>query len=237
MSARLADQPVNPHDQFLDYWDREAESFDAIYSGAKPLVPRLLDRWLRRDMRRRFEWILEQAGDLRGKTVCDLGCGSGRYLVACAQRGARSVVGVDAAPNMLRLAARHLEEAGLSARCELRQLDLLRDPLEGSFDVTLAIGFLDYLRDPLPFLQRARELTRARFLASFPRRWTWRMPLRRLRLEFLGLPVYFYSAGQVRSLLAQAGFRCERMETIGALVCVLAMPCEAEVPRTGFQSE
>ena len=237
MTARIADQPVNPHDKFLDYWDREAESFDAIYSGAKPLVPRLLDRWFRRDMRHRFDWILEQAGDLRGKSVCDLGCGSGRYLAACAQRGADSVVGVDAAPNMLRLAARHLEEAGLSARGQLRQFDLLRDPFEGSFDVTLAIGFFDYLRDLLPFLQRVRRLTRSRFLATFPRRWTWRMPLRRLRLWFLGLPVCFYSADQVRSLLVQAGFRCERMETIGALFCVVAVPEGAEAPATGSHTE
>jgi len=208
----------------MEFWDRGADRFDAIYSGAKPRWERLLDRWFRRDMQERFQWILGQAGNLKGKSVCDLGCGSGRYVVACARSGASRVVGVDAAPGMLRLASSLVAEEGVGERCELCQLDFLQTPLHEIFDVTLAVGVLDYMRDPLLFLQSARSITGSRFLATFPRRWTWRMPLRKLRLAVLGCQVYFYSRQDVVAFLHDAGFHCERIERVGALFCVRARP-------------
>src|SRR2546427_1855601 len=73
--------------QVAEYWDRIAPEFDTIYSGNKNPVARTLDKWLRRDMYERFNWVLHKAGDLAGKTACDVGCGSGRFVSALAQRG------------------------------------------------------------------------------------------------------------------------------------------------------
>src|SRR5436190_18392344 len=72
--------------QVSEYWDRIAPEFDTIYSGNKNPVARTLNKWLRRDMYERFDWVMRKAGDVADKTVCDIGCGSGRFVSALAQR-------------------------------------------------------------------------------------------------------------------------------------------------------
>jgi len=59
-----------------------------------------------------------------GKTILELGCGSGRTLVPLARDGWR-VVGVDAAPRMLERCRQRVAHAGaaVAARVELRQAD------------------------------------------------------------------------------------------------------------------
>src|SRR4030095_3074097 len=45
-------------------------------------------------------WIARLLGDVRGLTVADVGCGTGRHAIAMAAAGAR-VVGIDLSPGML----------------------------------------------------------------------------------------------------------------------------------------
>ncbi len=217
---------MNPAEleKVLRYWNQQAEDFDAIYSGAKPGWGRLLDRWLRRDMYQRLRWVLEQSGDVREKSVCDLGCGSGRYVIAYAQQGAGRIVGVDASPAMIQKAQAVAAAAGVLQRCQFRVLDILNYPDDQRFDITLAVGVFDYLEDPAPFLARIRRITAGRFLATFPRQWSWRMPIRRMRLGLLGCPVYFYTPGKIQAWLSQTGFELKRIDRIGAIFCVLAVP-------------
>lgn len=211
-------------DEVLAYWDREASSFDSIYTGAKPQWARSLDRILRRDMYQRFEWVLQHSGDLTGKSVCDLGCGSGRYVVAYAESGASRVLGIDGAPNMVHQAASLINQKRVQDKAEVQKADILDCPTTELFDVAIAVGVFDYTVDPIPFLKKIRMITGSRFLATFPRLWTYRMPIRKVRLGILGCPVYFYTADKIRALLGEARFVCQLIEPIGAIYCVLAFP-------------
>lgn len=175
-------------------------------------------------MYRRFDWVLQNSGDLTGKSVCDLGCGSGRYVVAYADSGASRVVGIDGAPAMVDRTASLIREKRLEDRAIVRLANILDCPADEAFDITLAVGVFDYTADVFPFLQKIRQITRLRFLATFPRFWTYRMPIRKTRLGILGCPVYFYTEKWVRALLESSGFRCQRIETVGAIFCVLALP-------------
>ena len=208
----------------LAYWDRAASSFDAIYTGNKPSWARFLDKSFRRDMYQRFDWVMKNSGDLNGKSVCDLGCGTGRYVIAYAQLGAQRVLGVDGAPNMVRQASSLIQEARLQGRAEVQEASILNCPENEVFDITIAVGVFDYTQEAAPILEKIRVITGSRFLSTFPRYWTYRMPIRRVRLGVLGCPVYFYTAEQVRALHEKAGFTCERIERVGAIYCVLATP-------------
>jgi len=205
--------------QIAEYWDRIAPEFDTIYTGKKNPVSRTLDKWLRRDMYERFNWVMRKSGDIRGKTVCDVGCGSGRFVSALAQKGAR-VTGLDFAPTMLKLAEELVKQDGVADRCDFVLSDVLDWKTERKFDEVIAIGFWDYVADPLPRLQVIRSITTGRFLSAWPRAGTMRASVRNLRLKMAGCPVYFWSRSQVDDYLRKAGFAVESCEIYGQLYCV-----------------
>lgn len=203
----------------LAHFDATAARFDAIYSSPRPL-----DRIFRRDMYERFERTLEACHPVDGKTVLDVGCGSGQYVVAFAQRGAREVVGLDGAQNMLGLAAERAFRSGVDDRCRFVCGDFLAQRFDRTFDHVIAVGLFDYIQDPLPLLIRSRELTTTAFIATFPRLLTWRAPARKARLAFEGCPVFFYTGHRVVNLLQRAGLAIERFERCGKLYWVAARP-------------
>jgi 2-polyprenyl-3-methyl-5-hydroxy-6-metoxy-1,4-benzoquinol methylase len=208
--------------RIAQYWNDIAHKFDAIYTGDKSRLARGLDRWLRRDIYQRFDWVMREAGssaDLHGLTVCDVGCGSGRFVASLAKRGAQ-VTGVDFAPEMLKLGAQLAEEQGLADRCQWVLSDVLDWKTTERFDLVIAIGFWDYVADPLPRLQVIRSLTKSTFLSAWPRAATVRSAIRKVRLKVDGCPVYFFTLAQVQDYLQRAGFRVESHEVLGQLYCV-----------------
>jgi SAM-dependent methyltransferase len=209
----------NESDQVAEYWNRIAPDFDAIYSGNKNIVGRLLDRWLRRDMYGRFEWVMRHAADVRGKRICDIGCGSGRFVSALAKKGA-FVTGLDFAPNMLDLARNLVVSEGVAANCQFVLSDVLDWKTSEQFDLVIAIGFWDYVADPLPRLKVIRSFTTGTFLSAWPRANTTRSIIRRARLKLAGCPVYFWRPDQIEANLTQAGFRIDTVEVCGQLYCV-----------------
>lgn len=212
--------------QVAQYWNATARTFDAIYTGAgKHPLARFLDRFFRSDIYQRFDWVMEKSASVRGKTICDIGCGSGRFVTEFAQRGAGRVTGIDVAPEMLKLARSLVERGDVEQQCDFVLGDILNWKTDRTFDITIAIGLWDYIADPLGRLVAIRKLTHGTFLSAWPRFWTWRMPVRKLRLQYLsGCPVYFFRKAQVRRLLEHAGFRVISIERVGKLFCVEAHP-------------
>ena len=151
------------------------------------------------DMFERFEETLLECGDVSGQRVLDIGCGSGLFSVSLAQRGA-TVVGLDFAPHMLELARQRAASQGVAECCTFVEADFMTYPLREPFDITLAIGVFDYVARPEPMLARMRTATRGKAIATFPMRWTYRMPIRKLRLALRGCPVFFYSRAEAFQL-------------------------------------
>jgi ubiquinone/menaquinone biosynthesis C-methylase UbiE len=162
------------------------------------------------------------AEDFRGKRILDVGCGSGRYSVEFARRGAAQVVGVDFAPAMVRLAEALAKAGGVHQACQFRIGDFCELDFQDQFDMSVAIGLFDYVQNPVPILTKMRQVTRGKVIASFPRRWSFKTLPRKLWLTARGCPVYFYSAGHLRKSLQASGLTDVRIERLSGTFLVIA---------------
>jgi putative methylase len=74
-------------------------------------------------------------GDIIGKTILDLGCGTGRLALAASFLGAQSVVGVDIDKTAIIVAAENSEKAGFKINVQWVIGDV--NAVAGSFDTVL----------------------------------------------------------------------------------------------------
>src|SRR5581483_803318 len=112
----------------------------------------------------------------------------------------------------------------VAERCKFVLTDVLDWKTDEQFDWVIAIGFWDYVADPLPRLQVIRRMTRGRFLSAWPRAGTLRASVRKVRLKVAGCPVYFWTYSEVEDCLRRAQFAVKSREIYGQLLCVEAIP-------------
>jgi 2-polyprenyl-3-methyl-5-hydroxy-6-metoxy-1,4-benzoquinol methylase len=97
-----------------------------------------------------LEFAYHLLGDVRGKRILDLGCGSGETTVVLATRGAK-VTGLDLSPELIELAEKRLKQHHVTA--QLRTASAYSTGLEcESVDIVFAISILHHLD-----LERARQ--------------------------------------------------------------------------------
>jgi ubiquinone/menaquinone biosynthesis C-methylase UbiE len=98
--------------------------------------------------------------DLSGIECLDIGCHEGFYSLAMAKLGVKSVIGVDARPENLSR-ARFVAEAMGVTNVEYRQgrVETLAGELGRKFDLTLFLGLLYHVEDPMRCLRQVAEVT------------------------------------------------------------------------------
>jgi SAM-dependent methyltransferase len=196
-----------------DYFNQQAERFDAIYATQKPFLQRLVDSF-RSVVVERLHLMCNLAPQRGPWTALDVGTGSGRYPIAFARLGATRVVGVDVAKAMTDLAAEEATKAGVAGQCEWITAPFLEFESAEKFDAVVAMGYFDYLDEPLPHLKKMLVSSRHRIFMSFPKRWEIRVPVRKLRFAWERGFVRFYSRGEVERLIAAAGVPPERCSLV-----------------------
>jgi 2-polyprenyl-3-methyl-5-hydroxy-6-metoxy-1,4-benzoquinol methylase len=189
-------------------FERDAESFDAIYRLERSPFWRWVNTTFRKAVFERYNITFEQAGDVTGKKILDVGCGSGVYAVDFARRGARRVVGIDLSNNMLKLARQEAAQHQVADRCEFIQADFLELDLKDKFDISIAMGVFDYVPDQVTFLRKMVTLTTGKVIVAFPGHSLLREPARRLRYKLAGKgDIYLYSQNDVERIATEAGLR------------------------------
>ena len=189
-------------------FEREAQSFDAIYRLERSHFWRWVNTTFRKAVFERYTITFEQAGDVTGREVLDVGCGSGIYAVDFARRGASRVVGVDFSANMLELARQEAERHRVAERCEFIQADFLELDLQDRFDISIAMGVFDYVPDQVTFLRKMVALTTDKVIVAFPGHSLLREPARRLRYKLAGKgDIYLYGRDDVERIATEAGLR------------------------------
>lgn len=150
--------------------------------------------------------------ELSGKTVLDIGCGSGGITVALARdHGAEKVVGIDVEATVCRTAQRRAESAGMGDRVEIRRVSPapLDFPNE-SFDVVFSKDAIVHIADKESF---SREVFRVLRPGGWFAASDWltdrdAAPSEEMRryLELEGLDFGMASPARYRNSLTAAGF-------------------------------
>lgn len=204
------------------YWNREVDRFDAIYSHNKGLIGNVLDRLTRWDMYQRFEFTMKHSEPIKDRSFLDLGCGTGRYSLQYAKQAAQFVLGLDISENMVAECNKRAQEMGFADRTSFTVSDLMSYKIEREFDVCIGIGLFDYIKNPVPIIQKAKSCIKDKIILSFPTIWTWKAPVRKMKLGLGKCAVFFYTRHKVSSIMEQAGFKDFFVEKIGQLYCVVA---------------
>ncbi|MDD3212434.1 MAG: class I SAM-dependent methyltransferase [Eubacteriales bacterium] len=115
-------------------WDRMAEAYEQFTSGNESYSYRI-------------EWpcIQQLLPDISGKSVVDLGCGTGRFTFWLEEKNPRTIIGVDLSDDMLRLAKAKAKALGSNAA--FYKDDIARYHAEETFDLVFSSTTSHYIRD------------------------------------------------------------------------------------------
>jgi 2-polyprenyl-3-methyl-5-hydroxy-6-metoxy-1,4-benzoquinol methylase len=206
----------------IDYFHRRIDDFDSIYESDRKGLMAWLDKTLRASVRERFELAFELLGDLTGKSVLDIGCGSGRYMFEAIHRGASEVIGLDAAPGAIEAARRMATKLKMENKVRFIESDFLDLSVGRKYDVIFAVGYFDYILTPQAHLEKMLDLSGQFLFASFPRLWHPLTPVRKTRLALNHCPVRFYSRRRIANMMSQAGNNNYELRTVSRDFALIA---------------
>jgi 2-polyprenyl-3-methyl-5-hydroxy-6-metoxy-1,4-benzoquinol methylase len=186
--------------------------WSTLYGAKRGFFWRWFDRTFRWSIYERYARTFAALGnDLTNRTVLDVGCGNGVYAFEAARRGAPFVLGVDVAEGMIALCNEQRRQLGLENAtkfiCTPFPPCSAVPEIERKLNVAIVMGVMDYIPDPVPFLEAVRKRISEFALITFPAKDWLRWPLRRWRYRLLKrCAVFHYHESQVKEACARAGF-------------------------------
>jgi len=153
--------------------DEIAEAYeDKRFSGGGKLIDR-----------REKEAVLNALGPVEDKSILEIACGTGRFTVMLADRGA-DIVGLDISGPMLQQGREKAYTVGVADTLEFMRGDAGRLPFPADhFDAVFAMRFFHLADTPETFLAEMRRVTRDQvFFDTFNRfsarsLYNWALPM------------------------------------------------------------
>jgi ubiquinone/menaquinone biosynthesis C-methylase UbiE len=151
--------------------------------------------------RREKEAVLEAVGPVDDQSILEIACGTGRFSVMLAERGA-DVVGLDISTEMLAQGREKARRAGVDGSVEFMRGDAARLPFpDDHFEVVLAMRFFHLADTPAKFLSEMRRVSRGQVFFDTFNGWSSRVVYNWL----LPMGSRLYSRSEVERLLDDAG--------------------------------
>jgi ubiquinone/menaquinone biosynthesis C-methylase UbiE len=150
--------------------------------------------------RREKQAVLDALGPVEGKRILEIACGTGRFTVMLAERGA-DIVGLDISAPMLQQGREKAGNAGVADHLEFMRGDAGRLPFpDDHFDAVFAMRFFHLADTPAAYLEEMKRVSREEvFFDTFNR-----FSARSLYNWALPMGSRLYSGREVRSLLSEA---------------------------------
>lgn len=197
-----------------EFWDVRSELFANYYKK-----PSLFDKLFRKAVYTRTAVALKVIKEYGKCTVLDIGSGPGVNSVTWLKNTeATHLLGIDFAESMNEYARKLSASEGVGERAAFIEGDFLTYDFGGkTYDVSVAVGVLDYVGEADAFIKKMDKVSAKAFVVSWPLNGL-RMALRRRRYT---CPVYHYNEADVRRLHEGCGIKSlEIIPTQGGMVSI-----------------
>jgi 2-polyprenyl-3-methyl-5-hydroxy-6-metoxy-1,4-benzoquinol methylase len=146
---------TNRHYEPRTYWEGVLGEQPTLSRVAYPDLPESFNRVLYRAMVAVVVGALRRTGtDLRGRSACDIGCGSGVWIELWHRLGATQVAGIDLAP----AAVERLTERYPGDDLRWGDISAAEPPFPRRFDVVSAMNVLLHIKEDERFDRALRNL-------------------------------------------------------------------------------
>jgi SAM-dependent methyltransferase len=192
--------------QVKDFFHSYAGGFDSIYGHTtkRSAIDKWIDKTFRKTMFLRFEETLKNTRNPEIKSVLDVGCGPGRYMIEFLLQG-KEVTGLDLADGMIEIAKNEIGKIKHNGKAEYVVADYLQHKFDRKFDAACLMGFFDYIEKPEAIFQKLKTDVSKEIYASFPHDTGLMAMQRKLRYRMRNCPLYYYTLEDVKRILKNTG--------------------------------
>lgn len=185
------------------YFEKYARNFISYYKI--PNIPLFgnLKSYLWKDLYAREEIAISKCEELENASCLDIGCGDGRHAIKLLQGKARKVVCIDVSREMIEIAKDMANKYGIVGNVTFICDDFFNHHFDEVFDYTIALGVMDYIDNPVDFLEKAVAITRKMVVVSMPKNTWHRGSVRRLKYWSRNCPLHLYTRSRINQLMAK----------------------------------
>ena len=189
------------------FFDGYAHDFSSIYkedTKKRSAFDKLMDKLFRKDIEDRFDTTVEGICKDSIKSVLDIGCGPGHFVVKFLEQG-KHVTALDIAPSMLEITKQRVQAMDVEVKVEYVLEDYAEYEFSNTFDAACVMGFFDYVEDPVSILKKLLREVNKEIYISIPGDKGFLAWQRKVRYKQRNCPLYLYSKEFLVSCLKEAG--------------------------------
>lgn len=213
MSKTTIEQQIKDVEKFFDGY---AGDFDSIYghSRKRNAFEQLIDKFFRKSMRDRLELVLSYTQNPDIKSVIDIGCGPGHYVVGFLNQG-KKVIGLDIAEGMIKIAEAQIKNSNLSNKdVTFVKSDFFKFHPTEKLDAACMMGFMEYIPNPVDLLKKLKGEINKEIYISFPKSSGFLAWQRRIRYKMRNCPLFMYDEKMLQKLVTDSGFSLEKTQIV-----------------------
>ena len=189
------------------FFDGYAHDFSSIYkedTKKRSLFDKVMDRWFRKGITERFNITVEGISKDSIKSVLDIGCGPGHFVVKFLEQG-KKVTALDIAPSMLEITKQRVKAMNKEEEVQFILEDYLDYRPKEKLDAACVMGFFDYVEDPVKVLKKLLEDVNKEIYISIPDNIGILAFQRKIRYKLRNCPLFLYSKEYIVECLKEAG--------------------------------
>lgn len=177
------------------FFDGYSHDFSSIYkedTKKRSSFDKLMDQLFRKGIKERFNLTVRSTNNPLIKSVLDIGCGPGHFVVKFLEQG-KKVTALDIAPSMLEITKQRVKAINKEREVDFILQDYLDYLPSKKFDAACVMGFFDYVEDPVKVLNKLLQDIKKEIYISLPDDKGILAWQRKVRYKLRNCPLFLYS--------------------------------------------